>query len=80
MAASGSRWGLGVELLQRLAQFADQHHLATMTATEQAVRTEILAVEGIYRTPTQMFRKKIGRAGLDHLVFGVGVGVHDEGL
>ena len=47
-----------------------------MVATEQAVRAEILALEGVFRTPTQMFRKKFSRTGLDHLVFGVGVGVH----
>ncbi len=66
---------LGNERLQRHSQLTGQHHLAAMAAAEQAIRTEISTLEGMYRKPTQMFLEKASRPGLNHLVLGTGVGI-----
>jgi len=64
----------------RGALTVNQHHLAAMPAPQQTAGTVILAIEGEHRFPTEMLGKEFGRAGLEHLVFGIGVRVHDAGL
>ena len=71
----GGRRQLRIELGQRRAQIAHQHHIAFARPTQRTGRAEGLLIPGVGTLPIQHLSQMLGKGGLYQAVFAIDVGV-----